>query len=606
MITLEEFLYLENVIESQATSLIQKYKGLKFESPEDFRNYFDENGVVLKQDTSQSKSDKAILLERFRSFKNSNDYNEAKRYIEDQITIKNKLKEIQKNGGTIQSITNLLSNVEGEPIDPFFNFVVRKILTGSETGTLPSEDLRKVLDKLIQENSKEYYDEQSDVERDLNDRIIDYQNLYKNKGRIRVPILDERFVLSDFRYIIDTSFKSIPNAVSSESNISNKIASIVQELGTGGAGSAGTAGAGAGTSAQTPILNSLSELLNPSSNSVTGLNAKIENLQNQLDIKQKSIDARIKKEIVVEQFIDSIAKDNLKKDITIAELKKTNKNLQEKIDKNIADLQKNVEKQVSQIPNKFDELSKKLEEQNKIAQKQSEALVKALTPPTPADNPAAPIIKEILPLLDKIYAVGFNSGNVDNTTVFANYTKFKELLDKLSIPEPTKTDYLHLFNNFTPAGQELKQIIYFNDQLKPKLKAEVQKLTDKDKATSIKTLMQELVNINSSGPLTLLDVINNTIKDWSENRGQSGGDGVPVIFDLYFELSPTYKRDNNPITRQMIDGNKGAAYTELMTKQPLIPSIKTNPDRLLTVIRLLNKISDVLTQPKNVTSDWTG
>lgn len=381
MITIEEFLYLENVKESQSRLLIKEYNGLTFTTPDQFRKFFVDNNIKLELNPPETKTDKQMLLDRFKSFKSSNDYAFVKKYIQEQVTLKKEIERIQKDpNAQITEITNLLNGITNEPVDPFFNFVIRKILTGSDTGVLPSEDLQNILSNLIKEQSKESYDEVSDVERDEFGRLIDYENLYKNKGRIRVPVLDERFIIRDFRYIVDTSFNSLPDAVSSEANVLAKTNDAL------------TTDIAAGNDEATKnFLSNLNNLINENSNSIAGLNAKIKSLEAEIELKDQVIQTRIDREIEHEQYIDSIATDNLIKDDSLASKDDTIKELNTKIDTTISGLEQKVANQLQNTTAAFESLSKKLEEQSakqlSAFENAVSGLAKAVTPPTPAPSP---------------------------------------------------------------------------------------------------------------------------------------------------------------------------------------------------------------------------
>lgn len=351
MITLEEFLYLENVQETQARKLLTQYSGLKFESPNDFRTFFVQDGVRLVQEPIDEKTEKTLLLERFKSFRGSVDYSNARKYIEEQLRLNKRLKEVQESGGTVESVSNILNGITVEPVDPFFNFVIRKILTGSENGILPSEELRNILDTLIEESTKEYYDETSDLVRDDEDRISSFKNIFKNKGRIRVPILDERFILSDFRYIVNTGFSTLPTAVNAEKNVLDRIAQAVAS----------------GDPLADQFLSDLNNLILADPNSVAGLTAKIKELEKEIEVKQASIETRIVKEIEHEQYIDSIATDNLQKesqleakDAVIAELSNT-------IDTKLKEVEQNIQSQMSTVSTAIDTLSQNVVSQANAA-----------------------------------------------------------------------------------------------------------------------------------------------------------------------------------------------------------------------------------------------
>ena len=353
MITLAEFLYLENVQETQARQLLSDpgYSGLQLESPSDFRNYFNQQSIKLLQEPIDTKTEKTMLLERFKSFRGSVDYTNARKFIEDQVRLNKRLKEIQEIGGTVESVSNVLNGITQDPADPFFNFVIRKILTGSENGTLPSEELRTILDKLIKESSKEYYDETSDLGRDDNDRIQSFKNIFKNKGRIRVPILDERFISSDFKYIVNTSFSSSPTAVNAEKNILDKIAQAVAS----------------GDPLADQFLSDLNNLILSDPNSVAGLTARIKELEKEIEVKQATIETRIVKEIEHEQFIDAIATDNLKKESELEAKDAVITELNNTIDTKLKDIENSVQTQVSTISTAIDTLSQNVVSQANAA-----------------------------------------------------------------------------------------------------------------------------------------------------------------------------------------------------------------------------------------------
>ena len=353
MITLAEFLYLENVQETQARQLLSDpgYSGLQLESPSDFRNYFNQQSIKLLQEPIDTKTEKTMLLERFKSFRGSVDYTNARKFIEDQVRLNKRLKEIQEIGGTVESVSNVLNGITQDPADPFFNFVIRKILTGSENGTLPSEELRTILDKLIKESSKEYYDETSDLVRDDNDRIQSFKNIFKNKGRIRVPILDERFISSDYKYIVNTSFSSSPTAVNAEKNILDKIAQAVAS----------------GDPLANQFLSDLNNLILSDPNSVAGLTARIKELEKEIEVKQATIETRLVKEIEHEQFIDSIATDNLKKESELEAKDAVITELNNTIDTKLKDIESSVQSQVSTISTAIDTLSQSVVSQANAA-----------------------------------------------------------------------------------------------------------------------------------------------------------------------------------------------------------------------------------------------
>jgi hypothetical protein len=535
MITIEEFLYLDNIVETQSRSLITQYPNLTFESPNDFREFFGKQGIRLTKQQIKTQDEKTLLLERFKSFKNSNDYTVVRKYIEEQIILNKKLKDIRQTGGTITSITNLLNGIDESPIDPFFNFVVRKIITGTDDGVLPSEELRVMLDKLIQQNSVEYYDETSDTERDQNDRIVSYKNLYKNRGRIRVPILDQRFTLSDFRYIVDSNFKSLPDAVLAEKNLldtaKNAGAAILSGTGDTGLDQATI-------DATTKFLSDLKNLVSTEGNSVTALKSKISSLEELLSVKDDIIQDQIDAEVRISESLTALSIENANNIETIQTLESTNKLLQEQISGKLSSIEQDVAKQLEEIPNQFDKLSSELEKQSDALQKTLQDLADSNKTTNTTESAAS----EILPLLDDIYAVVLTSGVVLKTTINPNYDKIKELFQIIGYNEPALPLYAYRIldrdDRSVPAGKRMKQVLYWNRTIKPQLKAEISKIVETDKLERIKKLLMEIIDINSSSNLTLYNVIDASVWQWFKDQGGSQGVGRSIIRDVYLTLNP--------------------------------------------------------------------
>lgn len=630
MITLAEFLYLEDIDEAQSKNLLADptLGSISFESPTQFRDFFAKSNIILKKQTTNVLEERRILLERFKSFKSSSDYAIAKNFIAEQAKLKKELERINNlpaGSVTIETITNVLNGLSAEPADPFFGFIIRKILTGSDNGILPSESLREMLNTLLKQNTQESYDETSDVIRDDQQRIIDFQNLYKNKGRLRVPILDDRFIVKDFKYIIDSSFTSLPDATLAEKNVISKLLDIANSSDPSSGG----------------FINSLSQLILEDSNSVVGLNAKIKMLQDEIAAKQETIDLRINKEIEHEQFIDSIATDNLQKEIQLETKDKAIQDLSNTIDDTLKKIEDNVNKQLSEIPSAFDALSAKLDEQSKLAEEQAkaaqdaaaaqlEAFQKAMSgladsvksktsnPSTGSNNPAAADIDAIAKMWDSIYAItyspsteldlylnsggpadstglgGGGNGNAPTKTTYpAVYTAFKSVLDLLGITEPPISDYVFAppsNSNQTLPGKELKQLINWNQKYKDQFKASVYSLKDATVSGKIKTAMQSISNSKAVSPATLREVISNLLTGWVNDIGKSRLVGVSYIKDAAHELDPLFKWTTNAENSSI-----GAAYMANAIRAK-IPTGNTENDanKLLNVMNILDGISTVV------------
>lgn len=631
MITLAEFLYLENIDEAQSKSLLSNstLSSLTFESPTQFREFFIKSNILLKKQTTDKSLERRILLERLKSFKGSSEYSIAKKFISEQARLKKELIRIQsipQNSITSSSIESILNGITSDPIDPFFSFIIRKILTGSDTGQLPSESLKEILEALLKQPIVDVYDEISDVIRDDQNRIIDFQNLYKNIGRLRVPLLDDRFIIKDFRYIVKTEFKSLSDAVMAENNVIAKLLDI----------------SNSNDPASDGFIHSLKELIIDDSNSLVGLNAKIKSLQDELEAKQATIDIRTLKEIEHEQYIDSIATDNLQKELQLEAKDKTIEELSSTLDTTVKNLESDIAKQLKEIPDAFDSLNAKLEEQNKLAEEQAKAaaasaaaqaaaLEKALG--TMADslkqkssdgssggtnNPASADIEAIVKLLDSIYAVtyspstdldrylsgggspdsigglgGNSGGSTSGTNYSAVYPAFKTIIDALNIIEPPLNDYVYAppsKSNQTSPAKELKQLLSWNTVRKEQFKTSVYALRDKDVSSKIKATLQTIVTNKATSAATLREVISNILSEWAKDLGGARGVGASYVKDAAHELDPLFKWDSNAATSV----TSALAMANLIRTKIPTGNSPEDANKLLHIMELLDGISTVV------------
>jgi conjugal transfer/entry exclusion protein len=359
MIRIEEFLFSENIEQSQAESLISKYPNLSFQSSLEFYDYFETQNIRLSKSnitTTSVKTDSQVLLERLKNFKSSTDYDYVRKYI-----IRQKIIQEALNSGQIESVKNEFDSVTREDIDPFFNFIVRKILTGSENGVLPSERYKSLLDESLrkQQESYDYSVASGEIERDEYGRIVSFKNYLKNRGKLTVTLIDERYSPKTFNHVIDKNFSQIPEAVDAESYILNK----AEEWSSDTSVSADEA----------VLLEKLKELINEDSTSVPALEVKLEKLQLQLkdaeEVQQNLQDT-------ADNLVEAIDQLSNEFNAKVAEVETKDGQiavLNETIDKTLSDLGTSVTSQIENAADAFDALSSKLEEQAKRAEEQAKA-----------------------------------------------------------------------------------------------------------------------------------------------------------------------------------------------------------------------------------------
>lgn len=356
MIRIEEFLFFENVEESQSENLISKYRNLSFETRQQFNDFFQSQGIRLLKKKQTEQSNSQIVLERMKNFKSSVDYDYVKKYIIRQKAIADAIRT-----ENLESATNEFDAISSEEIDPFFGFVVRKILTGEENGVLPSEQYKKILDDELKRQQEEYdYSVASgEISRDEFGKIVSFKNYLRNTGRLTVPIIDERYSTKTFDYVIDKNFTQIPEAVDAEAFVLKKAEEWATDISI--------------TADEAILLEKLKELINEDSTSLPALEAKVEKLQIQLQdaesVQQSLQDTNDNLVEAIDQLsneFNSKVAETETKDEAISILNET-------IDKTLTDLGASVTSQIENTADAFDALSAKLEEQAKRAEEQSKA-----------------------------------------------------------------------------------------------------------------------------------------------------------------------------------------------------------------------------------------
>ena len=89
----------------------------------------------------------------------------------------------------------------------------------------------------------------------------------ENQGKLRVEIVDDRFLLSSFRYIINSTFNDMEDAVESNDNILKKLAG---EYAFGGSGT-------------DRYFRELNDIINPDSETPDAMKVKIASLESRIE-----------------------------------------------------------------------------------------------------------------------------------------------------------------------------------------------------------------------------------------------------------------------------------------------------------------------------------
>jgi hypothetical protein len=178
-------------------------------------------------------------------------------------------------------------------------------------------------------------------------QIVSYteDSIQKNQGFVEVPVIDGRYLRSEFTYIIDNRFKSLPEAISSEANLNRKLDEIEKlSLTSRGFGSILPGAAIPPDNwtaeekkeyARQQFLKDLGNLVNEDENSTIAMKAKIRSLENEISRKDSIIDDQLTN---ISKFDDvlasvsneramAIAKADSQRDATIAIQKQNDEKL---------------------------------------------------------------------------------------------------------------------------------------------------------------------------------------------------------------------------------------------------------------------------------------
>ena len=358
-IDLVKFLFLADVDITQAEYILDNFSNFTMPTYEDFFTFFKNNGITLNRYRQRTTDERVELIEKFKAFKQSYEYEIIKKYIAEEKELELLLNTTDPN--VIKQA--LTGSVLQYSLDAFDYYIVRKVLTGTEYGVLPSERLKETLQQITAVT--DVFPIDGELFRDEEQRVISYENILRNSGKLLVPTQDERYIRSRFEYVLQRNFESLPDAVNANRNILKRLADANLNP----------------TTAQEDIEQFLSDLKNLQlvmPNSVASLEAQVARLTDIIQAKQELIDAMVSSEIEHEAFIDSIALDNINKEQEIENKDEAIGNLQETIDKTLDELSKSVAEQMNNMTASIDTLAGNIVNQANSANSAQDQLIASL------------------------------------------------------------------------------------------------------------------------------------------------------------------------------------------------------------------------------------
>lgn len=128
----------------------------------------------------------------------------------------------------------------------------------------------------------------NELKRDsISNRIISYidQRSSENTGKLEIPVVDERFLLNDFNFVVKTGFSSLKEAVDAEKTVLNQLDTIQKSLlrGIPLSNLSSFDIENIKNIAKNELLQDLKNISENDPNSITALQNKVNTLQNIID-----------------------------------------------------------------------------------------------------------------------------------------------------------------------------------------------------------------------------------------------------------------------------------------------------------------------------------
>lgn len=116
--------------------------------------------------------------------------------------------------------------------------------------------------------------------------IIDKAN--PSIGKVDIPLVDDRFILDDFSYVVDIGFKDLPQAVNAEDYVLRRYSDILQQA-KESVDPTLTNLDEVEKSASDQFYSDLNNLINLNENSISGVKAKVTQLEDDILLKDEII-----------------------------------------------------------------------------------------------------------------------------------------------------------------------------------------------------------------------------------------------------------------------------------------------------------------------------
>lgn len=189
--------------------------------------------------------------------------------------------------------------------------------------------------------------------------VLSNIDMSKNDGMLEVFISDNRYRTDDFRYIVDSNFKSLPSAVKAQNNVIVALNKKIQDY----IDSRFTTTPVTDTELKKQELaffNSMTNIRYSDTNSVDRLKSEILVLKDQIKTKNELLKSKEEIDIVNENNINTLSKDLIKKDLELKAKDQVIQNLTEQLNIKLQELENLVNQQLNTSPSSLNDITGEL------------------------------------------------------------------------------------------------------------------------------------------------------------------------------------------------------------------------------------------------------
>ncbi len=190
-----------------------------------------------------------------------------------------------------------------------------------------------------------------DLKRNEKGFILSNVDMSKNNGLLEVFISDNRYRSDDFRYIVDSTFKSLPSAIKSQENILTELNKKIQNYVDSRIDENVPIKDSELKSVELSFFNSMQNIRFSDKKSVDKLSTEILRLKDEIKRKNEFLKSKERIDIFNENNINSLAKDIIKKDLELQAKDLVIQNLTEQLNNKLQELENLVNQQLNTTPN---------------------------------------------------------------------------------------------------------------------------------------------------------------------------------------------------------------------------------------------------------------